>query len=82
MPGSKTDSPTTWLHVTVRIGLVVVIITRGRLPPTESANSPTTRLGLAIVIIRRGRLSPTESAIIYGAAVVGAYAVRYSRMIA
>ena len=33
--------------------LVVVITYRGRLPPTESANSPTTRLsGLPIVIIR------------------------------
>ena len=60
---------------TVRIGFLTVIIKRERLPPTESANSPTTRLGLPVVIIRWRRLSSTESAVTYGAAVVGAFTV-------
>ena len=40
------------LCVTVRIGPLAVIFTRGRLPLTESANSSTTPLCPPIVIIR------------------------------
>ena len=43
---------------------------RGRLPPTESANSPTTwlqaraRAGLLVAVIGRGRQLQNESAIV------------------
>ena len=36
VPSWDADSRTTWLRVSARVGLLVVIIGRGRYPPTDS----------------------------------------------
>ena len=65
VPGWKADSATTWLRVCYRSHRPSRgMMKRWTLPPTESANWPTTSLRLPIVIIRWARLSPTEPAVV------------------